>query len=327
MDVSLEIRPYTQRSKEDFIVEANANEVAIDGFVLGGGAELIERGDSSWVGIVDHHVGDRSALMSTCEQVFEGLRNGLFVPLLSSNPSLTLISNSPDEDVLTTYALFKNWEKILHNQRYLQRARMIQYFEGKLDRNIGIYPINNKRWLHRLMYLFEPYQRLRYGSNSSASKEELLQTYEGIIDETLRRFEHIVFQNYEGTTMLEPWGEQEVLSGGNGWKIIEETGPASRLEILREKEENQVELYALYIGEREDTSLHSWTLVSTFPALPITDLETKLNSLEEQKGIQIYSRNAWGGNRTLKGSPRETGSSFSVEDMTQFLTKYYQKKL
>ena len=108
-------------------------------------------------------------------------------------------------------------------------------------------------------------------------------------------------------------GHYEKIGGGNGWIMVKETGPASRMAMYNDG----IKAFVAQVSVKPNgNSVYVIGRKSVWTPFDIPKLYQKFNEAENEL---IKNGNLWGGSDTIGGSPRETGSSLSTEDLTRII--------
>ncbi len=320
------VRPFVEVGKQypnkgEFIrvhplPESCSTIAAIDGIVLGSGMQTVRRNGGRYI-FVDHHEGDRYSQLSTAKQFWERLRNGSLNKLkVDGKFCMDIYMNHVDEDSALVYAIVNNADELFSDDALYKRAREIINLEDSIDRWLGLYDSDDVSIGH-LLWIFESIHDSRFGNASQfvTSRDNFIANLFDVNERFMR------FVRGEDKA-LQIYGSAEKIASGNNWKIIKETGPGARIQMVREGAEEGVSLYAIHAGERE-TGTNDYMLVCPSPDARLDHL---VKSLNEEEDEWLPGENAWGGNSNFVASPRSTGSEKTPLDLAKFLENWQFEK-
>ncbi len=302
-------------SLKDFIEKKPPFSIAIDGFVRGRTRRVKTR--TGPYATFDHHEGvDRTVTLSTCMQVYEEIRKGLFNIEFQVNgkPHAFVYTRSGDEDSSTTCWEFKRLQRIMEE---INNPRIIKFIraEDQLDRYMGNFPLEDKEFYRVLAWVFEPYNQKRFDGTIENLKGPQLKE---IIDAVGLRIDDYV--DDKGSE-LELEGSYERLGGGEGWHLIRETGPAARLATIKDN----ITTYVRYIGPKDQGHAYAVVKNSPWAGSNSTHLFRELNRIERKRSDIITKTNRWGGGNLGGGSPQETGSMIPPDELPAVMNKIILK--
>lgn len=319
MPVTLDVRPeYTYGSIEEFVESSEGYSAALDGAVIHDGLQVIRDGPYL---IADHHGGPRRSLLATCQLVWEARRDGTLERnfYVDGEFRIDIKLNHLDEDGLTAYLILRNDEEIFSDVDKIRRTREFVSLEGTLDRHLAIYPQERPVW-PRMLYVFDPLYQERFNGGMHRLTPE---DHVGIVEEVNSRFCEYI--RGRGASQ-EPWGEYRVLDSGEGWRIVEETGPLARQRMFFDSKSQEVggqavDLFIILKGVRPGGAYEYTFLAPMSAESDLSDLKSRMNK-EEGPDVVIPGRNEWGGNPTCFGSPRMTGSFCSPEKVSGIIRDF-----
>ncbi|MBR9700538.1 hypothetical protein GOV11_01595 [Candidatus Woesearchaeota archaeon] len=319
MAVTIDIDPEnTYETNWDFVLNNPGYTAALDGVVQAEGIEVITFRDKPYL-IADHHIGNRFSQLTTCEQIYEwvkdrGPEEDKFEP--GGELDLNVLGNHMDADFATSVSVLRHKKEIFSNLEFLRRIREQVNVEGSIDRSLAFFDIEENMWA-RFMWLFDPLYQARFKQGfSNFSPEDNVALFE----EVDKRF--VKYYRGEGR-IKDPWGDYEVLHRGGNWRIARETGPDARRKMWHDKRPvmhggQGVELYILLKEERA-TGKFDYTMVAPRRNASLGGLKDHFNGLEED--LIEKGKNQWGGNLNCIGSPRITGSGLSPSDMAHAMNE------
>lgn len=298
--ITIHIEPGAKYTWQEFVKAKGPYSIALDGIVLAPTTRI----PSVPIANLDHHVDcDRISTRSTSEQAAMEINLGLMKTFQKDGiPTAQLYVNDIDEDVCLSTWLLKNHELVQnHGNPMINR---LVYCQDKLDCTAGMYPFGNTTFRRQLAWIMAPYQNARYGGQLHSMSDKDM---EAVLEAVHSRITSYVMGEGKEVALE---GQFEVLYSGNGWSIVEESGPAARMAMLdsgieafvvsRFKEEIDGEdRYHYSIGRRS-----VWV---PFDVLNILDVLSKAD------------RKEWGGSNTIGGSPRDGGSKLSPEEIFEIV--------
>jgi hypothetical protein len=290
---------------DNFKKEKEPYSIALDGFV----DAPTKRDTKSPHANFDHHSkSDRPSTLATCMQVYEEINMGLFETFRKEGiPTATIYINDPDEDTCLSIWLLQHHELVIDHAN--PRINRLVSIEDKLDRHAGAYPFGDKKLRRQMAWIFEPYNNARF-SGKLAKMDDL--EMHSLVEAVLSRINEHVFNEGEELSLE---GNYEVTGGGQGWSMIKETGPASRIAMYNDG----ITSYAKVVSENDES--WTYTLGRRSPwdkKFDIPKLYGKLNNLES---AIVTENNKWDGSNTIGGSPRRTGSNLSPKKLEDFINE------
>jgi hypothetical protein len=277
-------------SMQEFVGEAPAYSIALDGYVRGG-PQFSPNGPH--INYNHHEDVDRLATRSTCAQVLMSLRQGLFSRFRDTDgPRAHVYVNDCDEDVCTSWTLLRH--------HYLAEGVMnpllnrLVAMEDALDCTAGAYPYpKDLPALQELAWVFEPYRQFRLGGQLDRKDPT---AYRSVICDV----EHRILQHIAGRGRTVPLDTRyQRIGGGDGWAMVEEVGAQARTGMFADGIRTFVSVRVRPDGK----TAYVIGKMDPFSRLDLVALAAKLNELEGNPD------DLWGGGSTIIGSPRRLGST------------------
>ncbi len=292
---------------------------------------------------LNHHEGPD--VRSCAAQLWDFIRTGGMRRFLAKDGSLnmTFLANHPDGDTICTVALAENYT-LLEGKDIPRSIKEYVEFQDKLDCHNGCYPIDLDTQTARMMsYILSGYMisRTRPGSmdpvnmaNNFNTAVRLLSDYfhgelpqdlgpakAGFTElQTLERFKSLVVP--KGVVMMT---DEEIFARARLTARYVSGGDSCNgfISLIREPARDESDyLYQYSVGK---LSPH---------AEPNMELRLDVfNTAEKLLGLNINGKNGWGGNRSIIGSPRKTGSAMTpfqiarVEQGIRDLEKRYNHRI
>jgi hypothetical protein len=302
MKIELNVEPRKVYTWKEFRKQKPRFSIALDGFV----ADSTKRDSTGPYANFDHHFNaDRLATRSTSEQVHMEINMGLFDAFKKDGiPTANVYVNDPDEDTSLAVWLLKNNELVI-NHAEPQINRLV-YCEDRLDCTAGAYPFGDTKMRRKMAWIFEPYNNARFNKKLHQMDESGMKT---IIESVDSRITNHIFGE-GGEIPLE--GNYEKIGGGDGWVMVKETGPASRLAMYNDG----ISAYVALVTKKTDGSfVYVLGRKSVWTSFDIPKLYKILN---KEEGV-IGENNSWGGSNTIGGSPRSTGSKIDPKSLQKII--------
>ena len=291
--IKLHIEPRTVMTWEEFQQIKPPYSVALDGYVN----DATQRNPQGPYANFDHHSHvDRISTRSTSEQIHLEINLGLFDTFRQNGkPCMNVFVNDCDEDTTISTWLLMNHERVVYHADPL--INKLVFCGGLLDCTAGSYPFGETAQLHKMAWIFEPYRKARQEQRMSKMDEGEMRA---IFESVLYRITEYSLGNGE---KAEIHNQYKVLSGGNGWVLVKETGTSARAAMFTAGISAFVSVLSpgRYVIGRKSM----WT------PFPIEKIYTALNDVE--------GKNSWGGSNTIGGSLRGDGSSLSPEQITDVI--------
>ncbi|MFA6462241.1 MAG: hypothetical protein WCV90_08320 [Candidatus Woesearchaeota archaeon] len=301
MTIELYIEPGKTYKWNEFKSQKPPYSIALDGFV----SAPTHKDPRGPYANFDHHTGvDRFATRSTSDQVHLEINMDLFDTFKQGGiPTARIYVNDCDEDTCLAAWLLMNHDMVIgHASPPINR---LVYCEDRLDSTAGAYPFGETEMRQRMAWIFEPYNQARFENRLSGMSEAGMKT---IMEAVFSRISAHVINGGEKLPLV---GQYEKIGGGEGWTMVHETGPASRMAMYNDG----INAFAAWLGSQNGSG-HRYVLgrKSVWVKYDIPKLYRGLNKLE---GDRITKTNRWNGSNTIGGSPRFTGSRFGPEELEE----------
>src|SRR3989338_2612291 len=305
MNINLIVEPRKTYSWDEFKTKKPEFSISLDGFVN----DKTQREEKGPYANFDHHMdADRGSTLSTCMQVYEEINMGLFDTFRKNGiPTAHIYVNDPDEDTCLSWWELKHHELVRDHGN--PRFNRLVTIEDKLDRHAGGYPLGETKFRRQMAWIFQPYNEDRFQGKISSLDATGMYT---LIEAVCSRISEHIFNEGEEISLE---GHYERLGGGAGWSLVKETGPASRIAMYNDG----ITAYARLVAQTNAGS-YVYTLgrKSCWTRYNLPELYNTLNEVETEI---ITPANCWGGSNTIGGSPRETGSKLSPEELEKIINK------
>jgi len=306
--VTLKFAPGKVVSWDDFVASHPQFSIALDGYVRG-----VTRFDETgpWLNINHHEDCDRAATRSSCKQVLNAVRVGLFETFRRcGRPHATVFCNDCDDDVmLSTYGLCHP----THVER--KRFKEIVELEDLLDTVNGFYAVK-KRWhlLKMLVWCMHPYAEARadgslYGMDGDVMAH-LIEQMHGRMKRTM----------YGRGREEEPDTRYDVIDRSEKFLVMREVGRYARYEVAR-----QGYKAFLTVADGKDGT-RRYVLGRQSPFIGWMPLSTIGKRLNEAEGCREDEEEKWGGSDLAIGSPRKGGSKLDLETVMQIVQEVRKEK-
>lgn len=315
--IKLEIEPRVKEKWEDFLKHCGPNAIALDGRVIGPTKRDLNLPAANF----NHHEEvDRTSTSSTSEQVLTEIRLGLFETFKKDDePHAHVFVEDCDEDVSTAIALLEMYceNPELLNNKNLDRLVSI---ENHLDMTAGMYPMPQaSKILAQVRWVYEPYRTARTAGEVEKMDAVEMEKIIRRIGKRIRRFAN----NRAEEIPLD--SEYTVLGGGKNWKMVREIGNDARVKIVEDGIKAITSVTEVH-PKNENKIKWKYTLarMSTWVKFPLNELYTYLN---EKENIPAGSPDSWGGSDLAGGSPRQSHSSISPEQMEKLINEFLEKNI
>ena len=307
--IELQALPGVVVSWDQFCASHPPYSIALDGYVDG----IPDFDPSGPYANFDHHLGvNRLATRSTAGQVLVALSLGLFDTFCKDDmPAANVFVNDCDQDVCLSYWMLTHPELVRQLKIEMDIAKLI-IGEDFLDATAGAYPVHpNRPMMRKLAWVFELYEEARTsGKLSELDKNEM----KLLIEQTCDRI--TLLSNGQGLE-IDVVGEYEELGGGDGWKLVRESGTYARTKLFADGTRAFVA-----VRDRLDGQFaYSIGKMSPFIKFPITRIYERLNEIEPCETPE----NRWGGSDTIGGSPRQTGSSLAPQELESLINEFLKQ--
>jgi hypothetical protein len=208
--------------------------------------------------------------------------------------------NDADQDVCLSCWLLNNPEAALAIKWKDPLARFL-VFEDLMDASAGAFPFDDQfdpnSLLRRQAWVFEPYTTAR-------SKRTLhAMTGDGLLDLINEIGERISLFSQSKGGSVDIDTTPEIIGGGDGWKMINETSVYARTGVYASGTK-------AFVGmRRRNDGNYTYVIgkMSPYVQFPLARIYAALNTAD----MIDSAENAWGGSDIIGGSPRKTGSSLS----------------
>lgn len=299
--ITLTVEPRKVIPCAEFLSQASPFSIALDGYASG----PTQRNLSKPAANFNHHEDvDRTSTLSTAAQVHREINLGLFNTFRDENgPRAELFVNDCDQDTCLAVWLLKNHERVVgHAEPLINRLVAVNDI---LDATAGTYPLNaDSKILKEIAWIFEPYNTARYEGRLSRMSATEMKTVIESVEQRISK--HVLGQGSE----LNLDGGFQVLQNEGAWSVVTEQGPYSRLSMSR----SGITSFLTVLDEAQGKYVLGRS--SAWYPFPLDQLYGALNQAEEAKspGV-ITASNNWNGSNTIGGSPRQTGSRLSLQEI------------
>lgn len=290
---------------EKFCAEAPKFSVALDGYVADGPKFNQEK----MVANFNHHENcDRLATRATCAQVLMAIRQGMFSSFRDkTGPAAYVFVNDCDEDVCTSWFLLNN--SVMVEKAMNPLINRLVSMEDALDSTAGAYPFpGDLAALKELAWVFEPYRLFR---SSGGLEKRSSETFRSIISDVENRILRHVTGHGKTVESLDM--RYDVIGGASGWSMVREIGAHARTGMFGDG----IRAY-VSVKERSDGKFN-YVIGKLSPFIPF-DLLRMTEELNKAD-LTVTETNRWGGGNNIMGSPRNTGSALTPEDITKIITE------
>jgi hypothetical protein len=293
--VTVHVLPREQWTWDQFVDNAPAGSIALDGMVKGG-----PRFDETHtLANFDHHEGVvREATMATCMQVYMAIKGGL----MTRFPAPHVFINDTDQDtsfavwLLAKHDLFEGTKSIPAVNRLLQLNNFWDITGGAFPVQLDDVIVGQHNWV------FEPYTDLRKsGALATASAVVLRDNLESVL---ARLDRHMMGQS--GQVELDTRATVlDRLEKPPCWFIDEIGGNTARYALYAQG----MPAFVSIVARRPDgRTVYSIGRRSQYIKFPIRTIMIALNNAETSGG-------QWGGSDLIGGSPRAEGSELSWQQI------------
>lgn len=303
MAIKLIAEPRKTYSWAEFKRSKPRFSIALDGIVS---AKTMRDPNGPYANFDHHKEVDRNATRSTSDQVHLEINMGLYDTFRENGiPTANVYINDPDEDTCLAWWLLKNHDRVVdHAEPGINR---LVYCEDRLDTTGGGYPFGETNMRRKMAWTFEPYLIARFdGRVATMDSGEMTNVVEAVEN---RLTEHV--NGSGGEIALE--GHYERIGGGKGWALTKETGPASRMAMYNEG----VKAFVAQVADKGDGS-YVYTIGRNSVWTPFR-LDKIYRVLNDAESDIVNDDNKWGGSDTIGGSPRNTGSRLTPEQVQDII--------
>ncbi len=292
---------------EEFCNKTKPYSVAIDGFVKTG-PRFQNRSQGGPRANLNHHEEvDRFSTRATCAQALLDIRTGLFDTFRTKkgDPRVIVYANDCDQDVCTTWFLFKyGW---MTKQILNPLLNKLVYMEDMLDTTAGAYPFpKDMPILRELAWIFEPYTEFRLAGGLKTHRTS--KAFKEIVELVERRI--MLYLTGRGKSVPIDTRYQ-VIGGGPGWTMVKEIGAQARTGMLSDG-------IKTFLSIREEGGTISFSVGRMSNKVP-GDI---LGFLNECTRAEIDPRKIHGGSNTIGGSNRDHGTGLRIETLVDFMNKH-----
>ena len=312
--VDLIIEPGRKRTWPEFHTNAPAGSIALDGYVRG-----LTRFDPNgpWANLNHHEAAQTLATASTTYQTFDHIKAGMLRRFEDRGLNrIRVYVADCDEDVCFAVWLLAHADEF-RGGRTNQAIEEMVTFEDRFERFSGAYPcdLGDPR-LGRLAWIAQPYRQRRDSKKLNAG--EMAE----IILETLDRITR--YSQGDGETISPLPASYALVSDvltlperPSGWVFVTREEMYSRI-LLSQKHENYVSL----IYRHNDSWRYSLGRLRPLSLFPVQEIYRVLNAAEILKGNKITKTNCWGGSQNSGGSPLDTDSLLTPQELTIVLNRF-----
>lgn len=288
-------------SWRDFIHEAPARSIALDGYVRTGPRYNAQ---GPWANFNHHEDVSRLETRATCAQALIAVRQGLFDSFQNETGSADaeLFVNDCDEDVSLSVFILVQHHLVFGTMNPL--LNRLVFMEDMLDTTAGAYPFpKDLKTLQQLMWVFAPYHHFRVsgGLDRRESGE-----FREVIDDVGRRV--MLYITGEAET-VELDTRYEVVRSEEGWSLVRELGPNARVGLYGDG----IRAFVAVRPLPDNRYVYTLGRSSQFVPFPIPKLLKALNAEEKSK------KDPWGGSDIIAGSPRVTGSKLPPDEVVRII--------
>lgn len=310
--IDLQIEPRVSTTWKEFIKNTPKCSIALDGYVH---AAPQYDAKTKHINFDHHHEVQRLATMSSAEQVMYAIKGGLMNHFITKeHPKPHVYVDDPDQDVALALFILENY-KLFEGIASIPNFNRLLEIDSRLDITGGWYPMNhNTKLIRQHHWVFAPYSELRksgklYNATAGMMRDNLEAT-------TTRIMKHI---NGDGGEVELDTRHEIYYRGNDFWMANEIGGPDARYELFSQG----MLTYINIIGEKENGNL-AMTIGNSDPyrQFPIQKLYDVFNAAE---GITKDNKDKWGGSNLIGGSPRETGTKLSWQEIKEITQNYLKK--
>lgn len=275
--------------------------IALDGFCSAGPRFQSKFEGGPRANFNHHEEVDRDSTTATCMQVLDAIRMGLLKEFSSQgNPHMLLPINDCDEDVALSTFILENPDRCISTSNPM--LNKLVDITNKQDMYAGMYPFPIEgSILRRMAWIYQPYRKARL--NGTVDRRNAEEFNEVIDDVHSRINKFLIGEGKEIPLNM----DYNVISGGNGWSMIEEIGEQARYALYHDK----IEAFISVRNRVDGKYTYSFGRVSKYIPFPVLHI---LNQLNEMEGL-TNSPNQYGGGTNIGGSPRATGTTTPPEEM------------
>lgn len=279
-----------------------AYSIAIDGYCSGPPRAT---SDGLILNINHHEDVEEFATRASCMQAYYELMTGLYDRLSKDGkPYVRLFVNDRDQDVVMTTAALM-YPDLIHRPKMRRLLEIVDL----LDSSAGLFPLDpdiRRHELPELCWIFEPFTASRQrGEDKTLTSEQC--------EEQIREMHCRLKASLHGNgKRLTPDTRYEVLGKHPLYTVVREIGQHARYGMSEDG-------IRAFVSVLDDTPGHlrlSVCRLSHTTPLPQQRFYAALNKAE---GIPETAENKWGGGSTRGGSPRDGGSSLTLDQACEVM--------
>jgi hypothetical protein len=231
------------------------------------------------------------------------IRQGLFQTFRTeAGPEAHAFVNDCDEDVCLSWFLLKHhhWA----GQAMNPLLNRLVALEDALDSTAGAYPFPvDLPALRELAWVFQPYREFHLGGG--LDKREAV-SYTAVIEDVEGRIGRYLTGKGDELPLDTRY---ERIGGGTGWVMVKEIGSQARTGMFADG----IQAYCSVREKAPGRWVYTIGRLSPFIPLDLPKLTATLNELEG------CTEDRWGGGNTIIGSPRNSGSKLSPEELSKII--------
>jgi hypothetical protein len=303
------IRPRETVSWREFTQHYSQYSIGLDGFITGKPEyqSLAEGGPRA---NFNHHEDvDRDSTDATCMQVINAIRTGMVdVFSIEGNPRITWYVNDCDEDVCMSTWLLNNLERVIPVQNLL--LNKLVGITNQMDKYSGLWPMHIPSEILRVIaWIYNPYRQARL--NGTLDQKDPEQYQQIIIDVHNRINEYLAGRGQNIDLNM----NFKIIGGGDGWKMIEETGEHARYAFSKHNIDAFISVRQRPNGNYNYTFSRLSKFTDGFP--PLTHLFLMLNFALGLTG----SPDQFGGGTNTGGNSRGNGCPNPPEEIEKLVNE------
>lgn len=267
-----------------------------------------------------HHPEDLPGTRSACRQLLQDVKDGTLIPREKMHLAhrITQRVRDCDQDIAASHYIVKNWRTLTVDPDAMRRMERLIELEDKLDIHAGLVPVHfeneqEKELFEIQTWIFEPYSAWCKNGKKAEDIRSTLLTMDERIDRYMRG---------EAERKEADW-HCEKIEAGIGWIMIEGKGSGAQ---ARHKlcEHYRVVTLATQDGERWRYSIGQ-VAEEFLPSrkMPLQlDLPALCDYLNGVEALRGNTRDKWGGRTNVIGSPQESLSMISPQEMTEIIKRF-----
>jgi len=296
MTLELIVEPGKVYTWEQFQRETPAGSIALDGIVVA------ETQFTETHGVIDHHLPKLIEDPSTAFQLYFLIKAGGFQKWLRG------YAHHGDEDICLSFFELENQDLVLHDPENSLLHTLI-HAEDLLDRNAGMYNLENPELEETIAWIFEPYHTVRFNGTLPALDAGGLKK---IIDNVHDRIRLYLTGQSQRLNIEHNY---HVLGEVGGYVIVDEDGPAARLAMARDLIKAFISVVGRTNGCHRFSMYRSKECDGSVALLPTVC--TYLNLIE-----RLRPEEGWGCTLTRGGSSRIHESKLNPPQLISGLSQY-----